>query len=348
MTSSPCPRLFEAEAMRDGRLTGAGRASFERHMGSCAECTREVQALGALAEALRASAEDANELHVRRERTRLLTAFDHALVAPARRWGGWASVLFPTFAAVLALGVVAFLRARPPAPSQAGPRATVHAESAAEWSMRTEGDHERLILVRGALWIHVEHPSGAGHFVVQLPDGELEDTGTTFTVSADEGHTTRVAVQEGSVVLRLHDEPAVPIGPGDVWVPTAPPAVVACPSAAAPTPAGSSVRAPAVTVVASPRPTVAPTSSAEAPDPTIEFRAAMAALEGGDNAAAAAGFARFVTEHPRAPQVEDATYLRVIALQRSGDDGATKQAAREYLGRYSAGFRRAEVEALAR
>ena len=50
-----------------------------------------------------------------------------------------------------------------------------------------------------------------------LPDGELEDIGTTFTVSAEDGRTTRVAVQEGSVVLRIHGQPPVAIGPGETW-----------------------------------------------------------------------------------------------------------------------------------
>jgi TolA-binding protein len=74
----------------------------------------------------------------------------------------------------------------------------------------------------------------------------------------------------------------------------------------------------------------------------------MAALDVGDNAEAAAAFARFLVKHPRDPRAEDAAYLRVIALQRSGDDGSMKQSAREYLRRYPAGFRQAEMETLSR
>ena len=59
MSATPCPRLFEAGAMRDGRLTGVERASFERHVTVCPACSREVQALEALAESLRASPPDA-------------------------------------------------------------------------------------------------------------------------------------------------------------------------------------------------------------------------------------------------------------------------------------------------
>jgi TolA-binding protein len=74
----------------------------------------------------------------------------------------------------------------------------------------------------------------------------------------------------------------------------------------------------------------------------------MAALDVGDNHQAAAAFAGFLEKHPRDPRSEDAAYLRVVALQRSGDIAGMKQTALEYLRRYPAGFRQAEVEPLSR
>jgi TolA-binding protein len=74
----------------------------------------------------------------------------------------------------------------------------------------------------------------------------------------------------------------------------------------------------------------------------------MATFNGGDNVGAAAAFASFLAKHPRDPRAEDAAYLRVIALRRNGDDGSMKQAAADYLRRYPAGFRHAEVETLSR
>jgi hypothetical protein len=74
----------------------------------------------------------------------------------------------------------------------------------------------------------------------------------------------------------------------------------------------------------------------------------MAALDRGDDRGAAAGFARFVAAHPGDARAEDAAYLRVVALQRSGDDAEMKGAALDYLRRYPGGFRKMEVEALAR
>src|SRR5580692_7938075 len=110
MRSTPCPRLFEVEAARDGRLTGAERASFERHMIGCPACLREAKALEGLAEALRASPRDdtgADELHVRRKRTRLLAAFDRTLTAPEHRAGDRGWLLWPaSVAAVVACALV--------------------------------------------------------------------------------------------------------------------------------------------------------------------------------------------------------------------------------------------------
>ena len=58
MTPVACARLFEAEAMRDGRLAGAEAASFARHTTTCSACRHEVHALDALTEVLRASSHD--------------------------------------------------------------------------------------------------------------------------------------------------------------------------------------------------------------------------------------------------------------------------------------------------
>lgn len=45
MKRPACTRAWQAEALEDGRLSGAERASFERHAASCAECARELRAL---------------------------------------------------------------------------------------------------------------------------------------------------------------------------------------------------------------------------------------------------------------------------------------------------------------
>jgi TolA-binding protein len=74
----------------------------------------------------------------------------------------------------------------------------------------------------------------------------------------------------------------------------------------------------------------------------------MAAFNSGDNVRAAQRFAAFLTREPSDPRAQDAAYLRMLALQRSGNAVATRDAARDYLSRYPRGFRHAEVQALAR
>jgi FecR protein len=349
MTADRCPRSFEAEAMRDRRLGDSERASFERHTRTCPLCAREVQALDALAQALREGVdEQADDLHVRRERTRLLAAFDHQLLVPERSSRPRRRLVWPLAAALLAVAVAAFWRAHPVQPgAPPASRAVVRADDSTAWSERFEGDREDVLLEHGALWIHVDHAARHRRLRVVLPDGDLEDTGTTFSVAAEDGHTTRVAVEEGSVVLRLSGEPAVTVGSGETWAPRAPaPSPCATsPSASEPPPTASAV-APLPSGSAPRTPTRAPTTPQR--DGALDFRAAMSALDRGDNHEAAAGFATFVDEHPRDPRAEDAAYLRVIALERCGDRNGMRAAALEYLNRYPTGFRRAEVMNLSR
>lgn len=50
--AAKCNRLWEAEALDDGRLSGVDRASFERHRATCNECDAELAALARLRSAL--------------------------------------------------------------------------------------------------------------------------------------------------------------------------------------------------------------------------------------------------------------------------------------------------------
>ncbi|MEY2936992.1 MAG: hypothetical protein RL033_7741 [Pseudomonadota bacterium] len=358
-----CPRLFEVEAMRDGRLEGAELVRFQTHLASCAACAGEARALEAVAEALRSTTgvADADELHIRRERTRLLAAFDARLVPAPRglarlsQQRGWlrSAASVALLSALAALYFVLWpARPAPPPPPEA-PLAsapepvTIHADSSARWSRQVEARLDKIFLESGALSIHVDHATSARRLLVLLPDGELEDIGTTFSVSAAAGRTTRVTVQEGSVVLRLHGEPSLTLGAGASWSP--PPSSAATPPPATPPPATPPPAAAARrSIQATPSVPPAPRRSTPDTDPSAEFRAAMSAFNGGDDTLAAARFAAFLRQHPLDLRAEDAAYLRVLALQRSGDSPAAQQAAHDYLRSYPRGFRRAEVEALLR
>jgi hypothetical protein len=340
--------------MRDGRLSGPELAAFGRHMTTCRACAEEARALEHLAERLRVTAsgdEPVDELRIARERTRLLGDFDRSLLASGRRGAGRWLLLSAAGAAVASVLLLLSTRPRPAAPVARASSADVHPQHDTTWSRRLDGDAERIVLERGALSIHVDHSiPHRSRLVVVLPDGELEDIGTTFTVIAAEGRTKRVEVREGSVLLRVRGLSPVALSAGQTWTAdagsTKPPEPVApAPSDVDPTPAKPEPR-PVVDRPAPPRPRTE-LAADEAP-PSAEFRAGVRLLERGDDCAAAAGFARYVTSYPDDPRAEDASYLRVIALQRCGSESDTKQAAREYLARYPSGFRRAEVERLSR
>ena len=79
MSISSCARTWEVEAARDGRLTGAELASFERHASSCAACRAEATVLDGLGQSLRALREPlVDEVAIRRRKLRLLREADEA------------------------------------------------------------------------------------------------------------------------------------------------------------------------------------------------------------------------------------------------------------------------------
>jgi hypothetical protein len=348
--------------MHDGRLTGAELAGFARHLNVCSSCSREVEALDRLAEAVRTSVRDdtgADELRVRRERIRLLAAFDRTLVSSSERRPGSQRWLWPAAAAgmVLAASFVFWRVSTGVHGVQPGPSAhvaVVQADATAVWSRHTQGTRERIVLQRGALFVHVDHAVGGKRLVIALPDGELEDIGTTFSVSATDGRTARVSVQEGSVVLRIRDKAPVALGPGQVWTADAPATPAPAPAMQAPVPTldGRSDQRPSVPVQATQRGRLLAAQSSprphDPPDSSLDFNAAMAAFDHGDCHQAAAGLDAFIAAHPQDARSEDAAYLRVMSLRKCGDERSMKAAAVSYLQRYPAGFRRLEVERLAR
>jgi hypothetical protein len=357
-----CPRAFEVEALRDGRLSGAERSAFERHLAGCAACARELAAFERLASALRdGPAGNTDELHARRERTRLLAAFDRALIGrPTPNESRVSRRAVAGLATAAGLAVVAsavWFRAGQEHPASPPSAVTVRPVTGARWSRRTSAGREQIVLDEGRLWIQVRRASSDVPLLVVLPDGELEDVGTTFTVTAESGRTTSVAVEEGSVILRLRGQAPRSIGAHGSW--SAPPEAVASmgptrePLAKGPTPATparpSAAAAPArpPAVAAPPAPQASRPPELLAPSAASEaFKAAMAALNRGDGRDAAARFSTFLDEYPRDSRAEDASYLRVLAHQRAGNSAELQRAARAYLARYPAGFRRREVAAL--
>ena len=90
--------------------------------------------------------------------------------------------------------------------------------SDASWTRSDETGITRVRLDRGELDIHVTHTAAPHEVVVLLPDGELDDVGTTFHVKVDAGSTVAVSVSEGRVVLRRFGDEPISIGAGGSWV----------------------------------------------------------------------------------------------------------------------------------
>ena len=176
----------------------------------------------------------------------------------------------------------------------------------------------------------------------------MEDTGTTFTVSVVTGRTARVAVQDGSVILRLRGAPPVAVGAGadlDAGAPAASRGRAAGLARRFHADADADADAVAGTGDVTGTPGGA-TSHGDGPtgwragrgNSGTQFRTAVAALAAGAHREAAAAFARFLLEPPADPRAEDAAYLREnIALERCGAAEETRRAAQAYLQLYPRG-----------
>jgi hypothetical protein len=68
----------------------------------------------------------------------------------------------------------------------------------------------------------------------------------------------------------------------------------------------------------------------------------------GDYDAGARLLAAFAAAHPGDDRAEDAAFLVVVSLHHAGRSADAAAAARDYLARYPDGYRRAEVESIAR
>jgi hypothetical protein len=146
--------------------------------------------------------------------------------------------------------------------------------------------------------------------------------------------------------------------PGAIEAPGSAPTVIspALPPPANATRTATSAKPPAAPLkrtTAPPRPPPAQPEAAQpeaAPPPAAgggELGGGIDALSRGDFGAAAEQLQAFRQAHPEDARAEDAAFLTILALDRAGKHTAARQAAREYLGVYPRGFRRAEAGAIA-
>src|SRR5450755_1329475 len=100
-----CPRKWQIEAVRDGRLRGKDLDSALRHRATCAECAEEERALSALGESISRLPELARDpLTTRRARQRLIAALNETVLDARRPRSIRRATLALGFAAITAVG----------------------------------------------------------------------------------------------------------------------------------------------------------------------------------------------------------------------------------------------------
>jgi hypothetical protein len=396
-----CRQNWKVEAVRDGRLAALESESLANHVKFCFACAAEVERLEQIAEAVRTiPVREPSPLVVRIERRRLLEEAAQK-AAPSSRFQGALRLraqplrVFLDAAAVFLLVWVGLRHvgwkstesvALAPSSSQATSETTmvsseieVRATPESRWSQRSEPTVQLIALEQGALWTKISHNRPHPPVVFRVPDGQIEDVGTTFTVSVQAGRTRHVAVEEGAVVVRLRGEREVRLTAGQVWNREEGVGTAADNRPSEPANTGSSAAVAA-------GPTDPPASGEVADDPgpaPAELEAlqnaqrapraassnegaaskdrgraskaarravarenklklaATSAFRAGRYDEAARLYERYAATHP---SDEDAAYLRALALNRAGRTEEAHRAAQVYLSRFPSGFRRTEME----
>src|SRR5262245_61175802 len=217
-----CAQAWQAEAVEDGRLSGAERESFERHAATCADCRRERLVLAELrAAAARLPVSEPAPLERRRQRQLLLRRASELGQRSSERSWRWPALAV----ALLAVGVgfFAFSRwvetPRPPVATVATPEPTylLSATPGTRWHILESGAALRLRLDMGDVELQVDKLSAAQRFVLELPDGEVEVVGTRFRAVASALGTEQVRVSEGRVALRLARRAPLSLAAGESW-----------------------------------------------------------------------------------------------------------------------------------
>ncbi len=313
MTRLECPRGWEIEAARDGRLTGEALDRLAGHLSRCEACAREARTLVALSGRLRSLPDPPlDDMSIRRLKGEVLRRVDAELAGRRvpRPWRRRAALAIGVAAVAALLFVLRTGGPRVVRPSEmTDPIVDVVESAGARWGSRTDGDTKRIDLERGTLDLHVVRHEGQRRLVVGTPDGDVIDMGTRFSVSVEDGRTERIGVEEGRVSFRPRGGSGVELQAGETWqaVPEPPPAASAARTSDAPAAEPAHTGAPASK--ARSRPTAAPVVSAA------------------DSDAAA----------------EDAAYLSVLTLLHAGRTADARAAALGYLREFPHGFRAPEL-----
>lgn len=332
-----CPRSWEIDAVRDGRLRGNDAASLERHLKTCDACAAEHTHLARLTRELRElPAPQLDAIASRRIRGRVLMDHNRWLLrqeGSARPRLRRSALLLVACSALLGVSLVVLRVAnRPDARELAAPGPTIDVltESNARWHREASAHEARVVLEDGELRLRIQRQRASDRVTIVLPDGTLEDRGTVLDVRVSGGRTEEVTVEEGSVMLRLRGELPRALAARESWH-RAPAPVVASP------PASSSP---------SHELPVTPSHGRGARRVHVQaLRTESAQRSSAEQGGAIKGPARDLptAAEADAERAEDEAYLRLVDLVRRGRASEARAAAKDYLLRFPNGFRRLEV-----
>ena len=322
MTGELCERTWQVEAARDGRLDTEALGSFKLHLASCAACKTERETLERLALELSQIGSQVDEMALRRLRRRMLELANQTMLRaqPTRRR---AQTLGLTLVASVAVAAAALFALVPPTSPVKPTAVQVEPQQNTQWRRRLEQNVEHVELSAGTLLFRVARKPNDPHLLVRVPDGEIEDLGTTFSVTVQDGRTREIVVREGRVMFHRRGAAALHLVAGSTWTPPLEPTASPNPSVAA-------------------EPRAADVVQAEPAMPTLKPVSPRTPAMGGSRAVA-----RPEPTAVSAGNSEDASYLHMLALLREGRTDEARLAAFAYLRAFPAGFRKVEVERVA-
>ena len=226
-------------------------------------------------------------------------------------------------------------------------------DDAGDLTLVEEGLTQIVALGRGRLRAQVAKLASTQRFMVRTVDAEIEVRGTVFRVrsvpsdpSCGAGSPTRVAVEEGTVVVRQGGKEAT-LRAGDTWPGgcVTPAASGAVARAVSP----SSLSTPTEAVTEAPpraRDDVSATAQASTlAEQNVSFALAVAAKTSGDVVGAIARFEAFLAKYPGSPLAESAAVQRMHLLAPV-DRKRARDAAEAYLAAYPKGLARAEARTI--
>lgn len=270
----------------------------------------------------------------------------------------------------------------PPAVTAARFATTVAPERGARFAQRTAAGAETVTLDEGAATFVVRPLAKGERFLIKTADSEIELAGASARVEAVGSKVRSVTVQEGKAEVR-YSGAVFELSAGSTWSPpvdtaapaSATPAVdpatpTPIPAAAAADPrlgrASAAIAAPGARPAARlavSKPTPAPVATTPASEPVVpviappappkadpgatDFADAVHLFERGDYPSAARSLADFSKAHPSDGRGEDAAFLAILSLQRTGETAGAAAAAQRYLQTYPSGYRRAEAVKIA-